>query len=310
MEQRKRPLFDDTAADQPISISSTSSSSNLSPLSVSKKQRLSSEDASDNSLLSSSTEREDKNEERRITRSFEKQALDAEQDKQSVNNSESPVSVISCLPYKHNVDRELSQAFAASLNQRLKKSSITVASQLTLDWVKHRLKRYFNYDASESPDDNPPSDDQLHRGYRQRLREVGTVKNKRVYVALSKVATTMAAAHDVVPVGAPSSDRLPNLQLGLFAGQKIKAEEYACEYGGVLEWALKARTQDSHNYTHIRRIPDSDHVYNGRPFALLFPRIFSVLQHHDSIALKPNCKTAYRTASPPSAIILCLIAAA
>jgi hypothetical protein len=75
----------------------------------------------------------------------------------------------------------------------------------------------------------------------------GTIANGRCYVAVSRVAG-----------------------LGLFASQTFAAGDVVTAYGGGLRCARFVRSQGTDALTHARRIPRSDFVRDGRPWAALF----------------------------------------
>lgn len=75
----------------------------------------------------------------------------------------------------------------------------------------------------------------------------GTIANGRCYIAVSRVAG-----------------------LGLFASQRFAAGDVVTEYGAGLRCARFVRSLGKEALTHARRIPDSDFVRDGRPWAACF----------------------------------------
>lgn len=88
--------------------------------------------------------------------------------------------------------------------------------------------------------------------YNEYLPRMGTLANGGVYVAVSDLA-------------------YPKVMLGLFAGKEFAPGDPVVEYGGVLEDTRAARADEKHHHSHTMRVPDSDFVRNGKPFADHFP---------------------------------------
>jgi hypothetical protein len=136
--------------------------------------------------------------------------------------------------------------------------------------------------------------------FASKMNHAGTLSNGTVRVGVS--TRSNSTADDVTNDDRSSekenndADKSKRLMLGLFSAHTIEVGEWVTAYGGVRSWAWKG--QDSVKVrpacfnTHVRRLPRSDSVLDGRPYALLFPRIFSRLQQ-ESIGATRNGKNMY-----------------
>jgi hypothetical protein len=75
----------------------------------------------------------------------------------------------------------------------------------------------------------------------------GTIANERCYIAVSRVGG-----------------------LGLFAAQSFAKDEVVTAYGGGLRTATFVRSMGKDALTHARRVPNSDNVQDGKPWAAFF----------------------------------------
>ena len=96
--------------------------------------------------------------------------------------------------------------------------------------------------------------------------------------AASSASSSSAAVAPAAPTSSSRATRKVIPMLGLFASQDIRVGEWVTEYGGVLEWEGFVKPRPRESNTHIRRIANSDMVWNGRPWSLLFPRVPSTLE--------------------------------
>jgi hypothetical protein len=145
------------------------------------------------------------------------------------------------------------------------------------------------------------------RRFLSRVQQFGTILNKRVYIGVSSIRSTcMSSSHvslnhafsrdeketnekvDTEAVQQPSNsnelalEEKHNRMLGLYSRDTIQAGEYVTLYGGIQSWAgpgnekitIKGRRPQCN--THVRRVPRSDFAMDGRPWSMLFPRIFSL----------------------------------
>jgi hypothetical protein len=96
----------------------------------------------------------------------------------------------------------------------------------------------------------------------------GTIANGRCYVAVSRIAG-----------------------LGLFAAQSFAKDDVVTAYGGGLRCARFVRSLGKEALTHARRIPDSDFVRDGRPWAAFFEAATRKLD----LAAERNLDAAQRT---------------
>ena len=86
-----------------------------------------------------------------------------------------------------------------------------------------------------------------------------------------------------------SSELKQHSMLGLYSGDTFQPGECVTLYGGIQFWAGPGKgsikERPTHFNTHVRRLPRSDSVLDGRPWSMLFPRIFSLCK--DKAMMKP-----------------------
>lgn len=97
--------------------------------------------------------------------------------------------------------------------------------------------------------------------YQKYLKEMGTLANGGVFVAVSDLA-------------------FPKVMLGLFAGRDYKKNDPVVEYGGVLVDNSVAKADPKSDHSHTADVPDSDFVRNGKPFAAHFPITGDVVEFY------------------------------
>jgi hypothetical protein len=88
---------------------------------------------------------------------------------------------------------------------------------------------------------------QLTDNFVSMYKRSGTIANGRCYIAVSRIAG-----------------------LGLFAAQSFAKDEVVTAYGGGLRTASFVRSLGKEAMTHSRRIPNSDNVRDGKPWAAFF----------------------------------------
>ena len=120
----------------------------------------------------------------------------------------------------------------------------------------------------------------LNPVYSRFMQQTGTLRNGRVYVAVSGLSPTDDLSNDdsdeesalrrTRRLGRRKEEWQP--MLGLYAGSDFAEGEVVTCYGGGLLNADAARRRPKTTWTHIRRIRDSQFVKDGRLFSALFDR--------------------------------------
>ena len=121
----------------------------------------------------------------------------------------------------------------------------------------------------------------LNPVYSRYMQRTGTLRNGKVYVAVSGVSPS----DDMPPEDSDEEFSLRRTRrsgrrkeddwqpmLGLFAGVDFAEGDVVTCYGGGLINADSARRRPKTTWTHIRRIRDSQYVKDGRLFSALFDR--------------------------------------
>ena len=152
----------------------------------------------------------------------------------------------------------------------------------------------------------------LNPVYSRYMQSTGTLRNGKVYVAVSGVSPS----DDMPPsdsdeefairrtrrTGRRKEDWQP--MLGLFAGVDFHEGDVVTCYGGALVNADSARRRPKTTWTHIRRIRDSQYVKDGRLFSALFDR--RQVDMWEQFQMKPHKRKRVPPACQPEHIVKAL----
>jgi len=118
-----------------------------------------------------------------------------------------------------------------------------------LDWYNACV---FPNDVMEKFKEDTLLASQITTRYRKMIAQAGTLRNGKVFVAVSDVAS--------YPI------------LGLFSGTFIPKGDVVTTYGGSLRASHEVQAEPVAHHSHTRVIPGSLFVRDGRPYSLLYDR--------------------------------------
>ena len=199
--------------------------------------------------------------------------------------------------------------------RRLSLSNTNKAIYLSFEWVHKRCMKYLSLRTVEQQYQHDElAANASNKEFVAKLRQCGTLTNGRLYISVSRRSDHVQFWLD--EEAKEIANRASNLRrsasstsdtddedgrklipmLGLFAGVDLPEGTWLTQYGGVLQWggvsegSVKNRAKECN--THVRRISNTDHVWDGRPWSLLFPRIPSFLQREMTKPLHARMKLA------------------
>jgi len=177
----------------------------------------------------------------------------------------------------------------------LGKASST-SSKVTTDFILHHTcskpkityHQLAYYVRKYLGDLDPEFNDALVKAtFSAKINQAGTLANGVVRVGISTRSGTFSEDEDEMDEDHKYKEndkpvRHTTRMLGLFSTRTIQVGDWVTAYGGVQSWACKGKdsvkVRPASFNTHVRRIPRSDSVLDGRPFSMLFPRVFSNIE--------------------------------
>jgi hypothetical protein len=203
-------------------------------------------------------------------------------------------------PDEKKARRETSQASACSPECTLETTSTCeggFASRKNQALTFSQLRQYFTQFTGDLAPEHIQS--QTKPRFLSKVAHTGTLQNKRVHVGIStRCSDSSLSSSNSASSSSGDEDEeegsifstqesstsitevKPRSMLGLFSGDTFQRGECVTLYGGIRTWAGPGRgsikERPTQFNTHVRRLPRSDFAMDGRPWSMLFPRIFSL----------------------------------